>query len=91
MRGVVMFLIFSTLLLSGLTGFQLVQARQTHSALCALKLDLKGRYVSGAKILSEHPEDPVRVYGLTIPRDQLVSSHQNQGSTLRALRVLKCE
>lgn len=90
MRGVVMFLIFSVLLLSGLTGYQLVQARDTHSALCAFKVDLRGRYINGGKILADHPEDPVKVFGLTIPRDQLMQTHKSQKSTLDSLAVLDC-
>ena len=37
MRGIVMFLVFSILVLSTLTGYQLMQARQTHAALCAIQ------------------------------------------------------
>ena len=66
-------------------------AVQTHDSLCALKLDLQGRYDSGSKILSDHPEDPVQVYGLTIPRDTLVQSNQSQASTLQALGALDCK
>ena len=90
MRGIVMFLIFATLILSSLTGYQLIEARQTHTALCAFRFDLQTRYDSGAKILAEHPENPVHIYGLAIPRDQLISSHQSQESALRALRRLNC-
>ncbi len=90
MRGVVMFLIFSMLLLSGLTGFQLVQARDTHAALCTFRQDLQTRYDDAAKLLEEHPEDPVKVFGLTIPRDQLVQANQGRGATLESLKILDC-
>jgi hypothetical protein len=65
-------------------------ATETHGALCALKFDLNKRYDSNVKILREHPGDPVRVFGLTIPRDQLQSSVDSQKSTLNALVSLDC-
>jgi hypothetical protein len=63
----------------------------THDSLCALKGDLQTRYNSGTKVLNEHPEDPVHVYGLTIPRAQLLQSHQGQGATLESLAQLDCK
>ncbi len=65
-------------------------AVETHDSLCALKIDLRSRYDSSSKILKEHPEDPVTVFGLTIPRDQLVQSNQSQKDTLDSLTVLDC-
>lgn len=65
-------------------------ATQTHSALCAFKLDLKKRYDANTKLLREHPEDPVLVFNLVIPRDTLVQSTHAQQGTLDSLDELKC-
>lgn len=65
-------------------------ARESHAALCAFKSDLETRHASSVKLLHDHPEDPVRVYGLTVPRDQLVQSTQSQQATLDSLGGLSC-
>jgi hypothetical protein len=73
-------------------GAQLrVVATQTHSSLCALRHDLSVRYESNAKLLREHSEDPIQVFGLAIPRRELVQSAHDQKATLDALADLKCE
>ena len=65
-------------------------ATETHSALCTLKQDLQSRYDANLKLLKDHPEDPIVVYGLTIPRDTLVTNAAGQKSTLGALQILDC-
>jgi hypothetical protein len=49
------------------------------------------RYESNAKLLREHSEDPIQVFGLAIPRRELVQSAHDQKATLDALADLKCE
>ncbi|HSE44960.1 MAG TPA: hypothetical protein VLA89_06495 [Gemmatimonadales bacterium] len=63
----------------------------THDSLCAFKQDLQTRYDSGSKVLNQHPEDPVRIYGLVVPRSQLVQSNQSQAATLESLSALDCD
>ena len=65
-------------------------ATETHGALCSFKGDLQHRFDANLKLLQDHPEDPVRAYGLVIPRGTLASSVSNQKATLKALAPLDC-
>lgn len=75
-------------------GQQAAEVKQvavtTHDALCAFKLDLQRRYNDNRKLLRDHPEDPVRAFGLEIPRATLESSVANQKATLEALSIVRC-
>lgn len=64
---------------------------ETHTALCAFKADLERRAASTREILDENPGDPVHVFGLDVPRDELVSNLTNQQRSLKALAALDCE
>lgn len=62
----------------------------TQSALCAFRQDIQQRHDQTAQILDEHPGDPVRAFGLTIPRSQLLSNLASQDRTLNSLDGLYC-
>lgn len=66
------------------------QAEETHNALCAFKQDLKERYLSSLKILREHPEDPVQIFGLVVPRQELVNANKTRADALQSLSILDC-
>jgi hypothetical protein len=63
----------------------------THDALCAFTGDLKTRYTANVKLLRDHPEDPIRAFGLEFPRATLVNSTTGQKATLDSLKGLSCE
>ena len=86
MRGVVLFLVIIVLGLSGLTGYQLAEAREAHSALCSLKRDLQVRHDNSQKYLAE-TDGPV-IFG--IPREVIEQSASNQAATLESLEGLEC-
>lgn len=65
-------------------------AQETHDALCAFKGDLEQRAASTAKILDDDPGDPVRIFGLSVPRAQLKSNLANQERSLASLTSLEC-
>lgn len=65
-------------------------ATETHTALCAFKQDLEVRHAANLQILREHPEDPVSVFNLVIPRATLRSSVDSQKQTLDSLVSLDC-
>lgn len=63
----------------------------TRRVLCSFKADLQSRVDQANKILEEHPEDPVKVYGLVIPRATLIQQTANQQRSLDALDGLRCK
>lgn len=67
------------------------QGREAHDALCVFRSDLADRRDQTQKLLDEQPDaDPVVVYGLRIPRDQLESNVKNQNRSVEALLTLDC-
>ncbi len=87
MRGIVMFLIFSMLVLSGLTGYQLVHARQAHAAICALAADIQTRHDASVAYLKAHPRGVVSpvTNAVIITPEQIQQGIDNQESSLRAI------
>lgn len=65
--------------------------RSTNGALCTFKSDLAQRASQMETLLAEHPGDPVRVFGLSVPRSQLVANLSNQQRSLKSLASLECE
>ncbi len=88
MRGIVFFLIFALLLLSGLMGYQLTQNRQARLALCALEHDIQVRHDDSVAYLKDNPLGVVspKTGAIIITAAQLRQGITNQESTLRALK-----
>lgn len=64
---------------------------ETHQALCGIKADYRKRAADIRKILRSMPgEDPVSVFGLTIPRSSLTIELRARRETLETLDVLRC-
>lgn len=63
-----------------------VQGKQAHTAVCALRADLDKRVRATEAYLATHPGDI-----LGIPREQVLSSLENQKATLRALATAGCD
>jgi hypothetical protein len=86
--GALIFLAFSV-------GHQAAEVRNvavtTHTSLCALRHDLAVRLQGNDKLLRDHPEDPIRAYGLEIPRATIIQSRDGQKATLTTLKGLNCE
>ena len=75
----------------GANGQQLRQvATDTHSSLCALKIDLQRRYDDGVKYLNDHPNGLTSHGEVVITAAQIQQSLDGQASTLRALHTLDC-
>lgn len=98
--GIGFIVVFAVSVMAALVWFAAVQSGQrsdladvaveTHTALCSLRADLQVRYDANARLLKEHPGDPVRAYNLVIPRATLKSSVASQKATLDALGSLNC-
>jgi hypothetical protein len=68
-----------------LAGF----AVQHRIALCAFKEDLQARTNATREVLAEQPGDPIRYFGLIIPRTELESDLQNRERTLESLEAIR--
>lgn len=67
-------------------------ATETHSALCALQLDIQQRHDAGEEYLRANPKGLVGDSGrILISAAQIRDSLANQESTLAALKSLNCE
>ena len=63
---------------------------ETHRALCGIKADYRARVRSLEKILRSTTSDPVKVFGLTIPRSSLQVELRARRDTLETLAELNC-
>jgi len=87
MKGVVIFLCFVVVLLSGLTTYQFQEGQEAHEALCAFTVDLQARHDNTVQFLKDNPGD--FVLG-NVPRETLEASLANQAATLVSLDGLTC-
>lgn len=79
-------MVWQAVRLSGNAAQLRTVANETHDSLCAFKMDLERRYVTGVKFLGENPDGIPGISG-----EQIQQSLTNQKATLSSLENLDCE
>lgn len=84
------FLTIWVVIFTVLTAYGVYLGSNAHKGVCAFVDDLATRHDAAVTLLTAHQEDPVRIYGLEIPRDLLLKQARDQESVLMALETAKC-